>query len=124
MSNKIIESENLKIVTMEHDIRIEGRCLSEKKQKIAIDSENGSKRLIFLHLRRIDNKNCNVTEIFSNGHDVADDRKVETDMTEDEVKQFEKDWIKYWRPEITSHLCIVHAAPCDHVQSECPLNNK
>ena len=86
---------------MEHEIRIKGHWLSEKKQKIAIDSDNGSQRLTLLHLRSIDDKCCKVTENFSNGHDVADDRKVETDMSEDEVKQFEEDWIKYWKPKIT-----------------------
>ena len=86
---------------MEHEMRIKGHWLTEKKQKIAIDSDNGSQRLILLHLRSIDDKCCKVTEKFSNGHDVADDRKVETDMSEDEVKQFEEDWIKYWKPEIT-----------------------
>ena len=117
---------------MEHEMRIEGHWLSEKKQKIAIDSDNGSQRLILLHLRsivyapccNIDDKCLKVTETFSNGNKVADDRKVETDMNEDQVKQFEEDWIKYWRPEITSHLCIVHAAPCNHVQSECPFYKK
>ena len=94
-------------------MRIEGHWLSEKKQKIAIDSDNGSQKLILLHLRSIDDKCCKVTETFSNDHDVCDsgkarqfslyldDRKVETDMNEDEVKQFEEDWIKYWKPEIT-----------------------
>ena len=86
---------------MEHEMWIKGHWLSEKKQKIAIDSDNGSQKLILLHLRSIDDKCCKVTETFSNGHDVADDRKVETDMNELEVKQFEEDWIKFWKPEIT-----------------------
>ena len=85
-------------------MRIEGHWLSEKKQKIAIDSDNGCQRLILLHLRSIDDKCFKVTETFSNDRQFSlylDDRKVETDMNEDEVKQFEEDWIKFWKPEIT-----------------------
>ena len=28
-------------------------------------------------------------------------RQVESDMTEDEVKKFEEDWINLWNPDIT-----------------------
>ena len=26
---------------------------------------------------------------------------VETDMTDEEIKQFEEDWTKFWNPEVT-----------------------
>ena len=28
-------------------------------------------------------------------------KNVETDMTDEEIKQFEEDWTKFWNPEVT-----------------------
>ena len=104
MADKIFSIENHTIVTLEHEMRVEDHFLSEKKQKTTIepaDPENGPTRIIMNHLRCIDGQCIVVSENFSNGQNVAEDRKVETDMTEDEVKQFEEAWLKYWKPEIT-----------------------
>ena len=108
MSAKIIE--NHKIITMEHNLRNEGHYLSEKKQMILIEGvdpeslENGSKMVTLVHLRSIDDKCCKVTEEFptyDKNPPTPGLRKVETEMSEDEMESFEKDWELFWDPKIT-----------------------
>ena len=112
MSAKIIE--NHKIITMEHDLRNDGRYLSEKKQMTLTEYvenslENGTKLVTLIHLRSIDDKCYKVTEEFSTQQkgrfliieNRPELRKVETDMSEEEMENFEKDWELFWEPEIT-----------------------
>ena len=103
MSDKAIENkeacsvapliENHHVVTMEHELRVDGHHLIEKKQKTLIDGNDET--LVLVHIRSIDEKSYKVTEI-NNGEDDALDRQVESDMTEDEVKKFEEDWFNMW----------------------------
>ena len=105
MSEKAIENkealpappliENHHVVSMEHEMRVDGHHLMEKKQKSLVD-----RTLVLVHIRSIDEKSYKVTEI-NNGEDEALERQVESDMTEDEVKQFEEDWTNLWNPDIT-----------------------
>ena len=55
---------------------------------------------IVVHIRTIDDKSYKVTEMVT-GEDEALERQVETDMTEDEVKQFEEDWTNLWNRRLT-----------------------
>ena len=108
MSDKAIENkeagpvapliENHHVVTMEHELRVDGHHLIEKKQKTLIDGND--EMLALVHIRSIDEKSYKVTEI-NNGEDDALERQVESDMTEDEVKKFEEDWANLWNPDIT-----------------------
>jgi hypothetical protein len=90
--------ENHHVVTMEHELRVDGHHLIEKKQKTLIDGNDET--LVLVHIRSIDEKSYKVTEI-NNDEDDALERQVESDMTEDEVKKFEEDWINLWNPDIT-----------------------
>ena len=106
MSDKAIENqeacpvalliENHHVVTMEHELRVDGHHLVEKKQKTLIDGKDET----LVHIRSIDEKSYKVTEI-NNGEDEALERQVESDMTEDEVKQFEEDWTNLWNRKLT-----------------------
>ena len=58
------------------------------------------KKLVLVHIRSIDEKSYKVTEI-NNGENEALERQVESDMTEDEVKQFEEDWTNLWNRKLT-----------------------
>lgn len=94
--------ENHKIVTMEHEIRVDGHYLSEKKQKIVIeflDSEDCKLTTIVAHLRVIDDRCFKVTETFKG--DESPVRTEETELTEDEIKEFEEKWLSLWNPRIT-----------------------
>ena len=88
--------ENHHVVTMEHELLVDGHHLIEKKQKTLIDGNDET----LVHIRSIDEKSYKVTEV-NNGEDGALERQVESDLTEDEVKQFEEDWTNMWNPEIT-----------------------
>ena len=93
MSDKTIENHHESIT---HELWIDGHHLIEKKQKTLIDGKDET----LVHIRSIDEKSYKVTEI-NNGEDEALERQVESDMTEDEVKQFEEDWTNMWNPDIT-----------------------
>ena len=112
-------NENHKIVTVEHELHYEGHFLSERKQMIIEDSDNDSeltlnfccdgpensnneRRITLVHLRQIDEKCYKVTKDFLNGHECF--TKVDTEMTDENVKQFAEDWINFWNPEITKKM--------------------
>ena len=84
--------------TLTQELLVDGHHLIEKKQKSLIDGNDET--MVLVHIRSIDEKSYKVTEI-NNGEDEALERQVESDMTEDEVKQFEEDWTNMWNPDIT-----------------------
>ena len=95
------------VETTEQELRVDGYHLIDKKQKSFIDAnalgnfyEAGMffETMVVVHIRTIDDKSYKVTEI--NGYEVLE-RQVETDMTEDEVKQFEEDWTNLWNRMLT-----------------------
>ena len=82
--------------------RVENHNLIEKKQKTLFDgtnTESGDSKTIIEHIRTIDDRTYKVTEHFMNGFTTGN-KSVETDMTEEEVKQFESDWSSLWEPKI------------------------
>ena len=94
--------ENHHVVTMTHELRIDGHHLIEKKQKTLFHTNDRTnetdKTLVLVHLRSIDDKSYKVTETNYCG---IPESQVETDMAEDEVKKFEEDWTSLWNPDIT-----------------------
>ena len=101
------------ILTTEHEMKIDGHYLTEKiKKTTLIESLNkesiGDQTIVREQIRSIDDKFYKVTEI----KDGIDDdttkekrfetiEKVETVMTDEEIKQFEEDWTNFWNPEVT-----------------------
>jgi hypothetical protein len=95
-------TENHKIVTMEHEMRVDGSYLCEKKQQTLIspfDSTNSKATTIMIHIRTIDQKTHKVTATQEEDREIV--TVIETDMTEDEIKQFDDDWMRLWTPKIT-----------------------
>ena len=97
------------VETTEQELRVDGHHLIDKKQKSFIDAnalgnfyEAGMffETMVVVHTRTIDEKSYKVTQIHT-GEDEALERQVETDMTEDEVKQFEEDWTNLWNRMLT-----------------------
>ena len=97
------------VETTEQELRVDGHHLIDKKQKSFIDAnalgnfyEAGMffETMVVVHTRTIDEKSYKVTQIHT-GEDEALERQVETDMTEDEVKQFEEDWTNLWNRKLT-----------------------
>ena len=60
----------------------------------------GNKRMTLVHLRQIDGNCYKVTEDVNPTADYRF-RKVETEMEDPEIQQFNLDWIELWQPEIT-----------------------
>ena len=60
----------------------------------------GNKRMTLVHLRQIDGNCYKVTEDVNPTADYRF-RKVETEMEDPEIQQFNSDWIEFWQPEIT-----------------------
>ena len=101
------------ILTMEHEMKIDGHYLTEKiKQTTLIESLNpesiGDQTIVREQTRSINDKFYKVTEIKDGIDDDTTKEKrfetienVETDMTDEEIKQFEEDWTKFWNPEVT-----------------------
>ena len=101
------------ILTMEHEMKIDGHYLTEKiKQTTLIESLNpesiGDQTIVREQIRSIDDKFYKVTKIKDGQNDDTSEEKrietienVETDMTDEEIKQFEEDWTKLWNPEVT-----------------------
>ena len=92
-------------VSKEHELWVDGHHLKQKKETIQF-----SRYLVSVHTRSIDQKSYKVTVIWPEARSLcccSDDddlrgpleRRVESDMTEDEVKQFEEDWTNLWNPD-------------------------
>ena len=56
-----------------------------------------------IHFRSIDDCSYIVKETFIEG--IAEpERHVETDMTEDQQKEFEEHWTTLWHPQVTDEI--------------------
>ena len=109
MSASIIE--NHKITTMEHDLQNEGYFLSEKKKRTVVKAEDpeSSTKMVMVHLRSIDDRYYKVTELTefndrccTDGKNV--ERMVETEMSTEEIENFEIDWELYWKPALNEEV--------------------
>ena len=97
--------ENHHVFTTTHELLVDGHHLIEKKQKTLSHADGIEKTLVLLHVRTIDDKSYKVTEISKiSAYDCGvPESQVETEMAEDEVKQFEEDWASLWNPDITKN---------------------
>lgn len=99
--NKVVEKHN--IATLEHEMRVDGHYLSEKKQKtvIAPKESESPKKTIHVHFRCIDQRFLKITKILDEEKSEPEILK-ETEMKSDEeIQTFEADWEKYWQPKIS-----------------------
>ena len=103
MAEKILE--NHKIVTTEHEMRIDGHYLGEKKQKSLIESDDGTgTTTILVHVRTIDNRSYKVVEE-KKGQDDPE-RTIDTEMNEEEITIFLEEWDKLWTPRISDEQIV------------------
>ena len=89
--------ENHGIVTMQHEMMVDGHHLVNKKQKMVTNPTEGPKTTLMIHIRTIDDCSYIVKETHTEGT-AEPERHVETDMTEDQVKEFEEQWTTLWHP--------------------------
>ena len=84
-------------------IEVNGHYLQDKKHQILSKaSENDPKMTRIIHSRSIDDRSYAVQWIIPEGEDEA--RIVETEMTQEEVQRFEKDWCNMWNPVAKADL--------------------
>ena len=94
---KIIENHG--ITTMVHQMKVNGFLLVERKQKSIIKASDGTPKMtIFIHIRSIDDYSYAIRITLTEGKDEPE-RIDETQMTQEQVKNFEKDWSKLWNPQ-------------------------
>ena len=89
------------IITMVHEMKVNGHHLVERKQKTNVNpeaSEDTSKKTIIIHSRSIDNRYYEIQETLTEGMDEPD-RVIATEMTQEEVEKFEEDWSTLWNPQ-------------------------
>ena len=87
--------------TREHDLRVDGHRLIERKTKISwkVNGKYGHiKDFVWVFTRSIDDRSYKVTEIHGQEGQEHQQPKfeIDTNMTEDEVKKFEEDWTSLW----------------------------
>ena len=98
--------ENNEANTMEHKLKTQGCLLKEIIRKIFVNSQFGNhvKETIFVHLRTIEDDRNGIRSVKTH-HIINDkipgDKTLETEMTSEEVIDFEKAWKKLWRPKMT-----------------------
>ena len=103
MAENIIENHD--VTTMEHEMKTQGYTLKEIIKKIFVHSqlENHVEETIFVHVRTIEDDRQRVRS-FKTDHIINScipgNKTVETEMTSDEVMEFEKDWKKLWHPKM------------------------
>ena len=85
--------------TVHETLTVNGYHLVDKKQQTLVDpkaSDNSPKMTIIIHSRSIDDRSYAVQWYHTEGND--EERKVETEMTQEEVQRFEEDWCTLWNP--------------------------
>ena len=89
------------IITMVHEMKVNGHHLVERKQKTNVNpdaSDNTPKMTIIMHSRSIDNRYYEIQETLTEGMDEPD-RVIAIEMTQEEVEKFEEDWSTLWNPQ-------------------------
>ena len=77
------------VLTTIHEAFIDNHHLMDKRQETLLNFNGIERTEVLVHVRTIDDKSYKVTEI-------SGESLVETEMTEDEVNQFEIDWTSLW----------------------------
>ena len=106
-AKRLIYLESHQIKTKKHEMKIDKHLLFDQVQKINVIPKkfpDGNKFTILNHTRGIDGKTFKVAKIYM--PDERSDlisRKIDTNMTQEELKQFQTDWTRLWRPKINKN---------------------
>ena len=107
---KILETHG--ITTTIHEMKVNGYHLVERKQVILVEpkADCTPKMTTIIHSRSIstddpciDDRSCVVYDNLNEGKDCLD-RRVETEMTSEELQRFEEDWCILWKPQDKAEL--------------------
>ena len=86
----------------EHQMQLEGIALRENKEKTIVMDENREELGIevLVHQRWIDERSFTVLEMTVSEEVVV--HKVQTEMSDGEIRAFEEEWSEKWRPKVTN----------------------
>jgi hypothetical protein len=100
----IMETNGIKTVV--HEMKVNGYHLVERKQKTSSvnpnASDNTTRMNIITHSRSIDDRSISYTVQGSLVE--GQSQVVETQMTQEEVKNFKEDWRNLWKPQKEANL--------------------
>jgi len=97
--------EKHKVVSFEHDLHVNGVHFRETKLLTRItpldchEEEESS----MIHVRHIDNK---IYEVTAKRIGKKIMKKINTQMTKEEIDEFKQNWRKYWTPKITDDVAL------------------
>jgi hypothetical protein len=98
------------VTTTTNELLVDGHHLIEKKQETRSHVDGIAESIVELDVRTIDDKSHKVITVYPTRFEVrrcgvnpTPDRQVYTEMTEDEVMQFEEDWASLWNPDIVKN---------------------
>ena len=93
--------ETHKIVTVTHELNVDGHILREIRLKSEIGEIGEDKKTIVEHTREIDDRSYKVTET-KIADEPTPDRQVETTMDDEQVKEFMTMWEDLWSPRLSA----------------------
>jgi acyl-CoA hydrolase len=85
-------------VLLDHKMIIEGVQYHEKKELERVFKEDGVEMSILSHMRSIGDRTYTVNQNIVDG--VVQEETIDTNLAEEEVADFKKDWDNNWHPMI------------------------
>lgn len=85
-------------IMMDHEMVVDGVVLRERKELVNAKDEKGLATSTLVHSRAIGDRRYVVKQ--SALDDNVENEIIETDMTNDQVEEFKKEWELKWNPSI------------------------
>ena len=90
---------NRKSVLLDHEMTVDGVKLRERKElQNMTDEETSEEKSILIHTRFIDGKKYEVQQVSVKNEIIEE--IIDTDLNDDEIKQFKEEWEEKWKPSI------------------------
>ena len=98
MESSTEDNQIHRFVLLDHKMTIEGKLYHEKKELQRIFTEDGVEMSNLSHMRSIGVRTYTANQKIVDGE--VKDETIETNLAEDEVAAFKKDWEDNWHPMI------------------------
>ena len=105
VSRREINMENQEVhrsIMMDHEMVVDGVVLRERKELVNAKDEKGLATSTLVHSRAIGDRRYVVKQ--SALDDNVENEIIETDMTNDQVEEFKKEWELKWNPSIGKEI--------------------
>ena len=98
MSHFIDSTLNYRSVLTDHEMVVEGKIFHETKKLENTTNEDGNKVGLLCHMKAIGERKYTSNQKFIDGE--AQEETIETEMSQEEIEEFKKEWIEKWHPSI------------------------